>query len=442
MKSTKALSPRLIFLVASLALSSSGCGLVPTDIFPDSLFPDRTLTPGLALAPISGTNVMAVTVNGALCSAGSYVNKPCVSVTICPATMAPGSAPDGTCQTLNDVLLDTGSSGLRVFKSALRQDLLNSFIPETTSASKPIAECITFGDGSQDWGSIQTASVVLGHEGSVQVPIQIIDSNFADPSSACSGANVDITEAGYTAILGVGLFAQDCGTSCAFSWNSSNGMYFACDASVPGSACNGVGVALSKQVSNPVSALPVDNNGVIVDLPAIPLGGVDYADGYLILGIGTQANNAPPTSGAIPTTYNASTVGEFTTTLGGNTYSQSFIDSGSNDLYFQPTPAIDDCGSVDPRLSNWFCPSTVQTFSATNNDTLGTISSPPATSFQIGSFVSLFGTTNNNVFVELGQNSQVGGSFDWGLPFFLGKKVYVGIEHTPSTLGTGPYWAY
>jgi hypothetical protein len=44
------------------------------------------------------------------------------------------------------------------------------------------------------------------------------------------------------------------------------------------------------------------------------------------------------------------------------------------------------------------------------------------------------------VFNDLGGNAA--GMFDWGLPFFLGRDVYVGIEGKSSGVGTGPYWAY
>ena len=43
----------------------------------------------------------------------------------------------------------------------------------------------------------------------------------------------------------------------------------------------------------PGSASFFDNNGVIVMLPGVPPGGSISANGYLVLGIGTQTNNSP-----------------------------------------------------------------------------------------------------------------------------------------------------
>jgi len=71
---------------------------------------------------VSGDNVLAITVNGSLCSSNSYINKPCVSVTICaPAT--------STCQTISDILLDTGDSGIRIFKQVLTVPLTQVAAP-------------------------------------------------------------------------------------------------------------------------------------------------------------------------------------------------------------------------------------------------------------------------------------------------------------------------
>jgi hypothetical protein len=358
-------------------------------------------------------NVLAITVNGPLCSNNSYINKPCVSLTVC----TPGTP---TCQTIDDILLDTGSYGLRIFKQSLNVSLV-----QVTGDSGSLAECVQYADGSSDWGPIQIASVILGNEPAVQVPIQVIDSTFGTLPVACQNADKSPTDAGFNGILGVGFFAQDCGSACSNS--PDNGMYYTCTES----DCSGSAVALLSQVQNPVALLPQDNNGVIVELPSVPLGGVPSVNGYLVFGIGTRSNNMP--SGV--KTYTANLNGEFTTKFNGISYS-SFLDTGSNGLFF-PSPSLNvlpDCAYPD---SGWFCPLSTKSFSATNKGSSG--SPRGVVSFKIGYYDSL-SASSNNVFAEIGGSGA--GDFDWGLPFYFGRNVYMGIEGSKSSLGNGTYWAY
>ncbi|MHB9098564.1 MAG: DUF3443 family protein, partial [Syntrophales bacterium] len=190
---------------------------------------------------------------------------------------------------------------------------------------------------------------------------------------------------------------------------------------------------LSSQVQNPVALLPRDNNGVLVQLPSVPLGGTSSVTGKLILGIGTQSNNIPSSV----TTYAANaTTGEFTTLFGGSTY-KSFIDSGSNGLFFTPPSTIPIPACTAPNAT-WFCPSSTTGFSATNTGDSGTPSGP--VSFQIGNLTNLTLNSFNRTFVEIGGTFP--GNFDWGIPFFFGRNIFVGYGGRTSSLGNGPYWAY
>ncbi len=368
-----------------------------------------TITPSL-----QANNVMPITVNGSLCSADSYLNKPCVSVTIC----TPGTS---TCQTITDILLDTGSFGLRIFKQAL-----NVSLPQVTVASGLLAECVQFADGSSLWGPVQRAGIILGNEPAVEAPIQIIDSTFGTASSECENADQSPTEAGFNGILGVGFFAQDCGHVCAFV--AENRMYYSCS----GLNCSGTTVALSSQVHNPVTLLPNDNNGVIVKLPDIPSEGSSSVNGNLILGIGTQSNNIP----SAVSTYAADQFGEFITIFDGNIHS-SFIDSGSNGLFF-PSPSSGLLPNCPSPNSAWFCPLSITNLSATTKAASGSPSG--VVPFRIGNLYSLIFSSSNNVFDDIGGDQP--GMFDWGLPFFLGRDVFFGFEGSQSSLGTGPYYAY
>ena len=153
---------------------------------------------------ITGNNVLSITVNGSLCSTSTsagYLNKACISVTICN----PGTS---TCQTIDDILLDTGSFGLRIFKQALTTVSLTQVL---SGSGGSLAECAQFGDGSALWGPVQMAGITLANEPTVTVPIQVIDSTFANISTStiCPGAEQSPVAAGFNGILGVGVFPED-----------------------------------------------------------------------------------------------------------------------------------------------------------------------------------------------------------------------------------------
>jgi Protein of unknown function (DUF3443) len=406
------ISNKLLFIALILALVTSCSG---GNYYSSSSSSSSSSPSSSGSSASSGSNILAVTVNGSLCSTGSYPNKPCVSVTIC----SPGTS---TCQTISDILLDTGSYGLRIFNSLLTGLSLN----QVNSGSGSLAECVQYADGSSDWGPVQTADVILGNEPAVQVPIQVIDSNFSTIPNICTNPDISPSTTGFNGILGIGVFAEDCGSACAASANI--GMYYVCS----GSTCTSSIADLTSQVQNPVGLLPQDNNGVIFQLPTVSLEGMTSVNGSLVLGIGTKSNNSP--SGV--TTYSVdSSLGEFTTVFNGITYSQSFIDSGSNALYF-PAPDNVLLGCTG-QYSGFYCPSSTANLSATDSSFTGSPSN--TVSFEIGDASSLL-SSSNNVFSDLGGSAT--GYFDWGLPFFLGRTVYVGIDGKASSLGTGPYWAF
>lgn len=368
--------------------------------------------PGAA-GPIE-RNVMPVTVNGSLCSANSYPNKPCVAVTVC----IPGTT---TCKTIDDILLDTGSFGLRLFKQPLGLDL-----PAAPGAPGELAECIQFADGSSEWGPIRMGSVTLGAEPAIDIPIHVFDTTFGTRPGPCLNADSDPATAGFNGILGVGLFPHDCGSRCANG--AANGMYYSCS----GASCIGTAVAVADQVKNPAAFLPEDNNGIIVRFPAVPANGAPSADGSLIFGIGTQPNNLP----SAVKTFAVNQFGEITTVFNGVS-SGSFIDSGSNGLFF-PQPAQPPLPPCPSPFAVWYCPPEELSLTAT---VIAAAGIPTAeVPFRIGNFTNLT-ATGNRVFDKIGGPSH-GNIFDWGFPFFLGKNVFIGIEGKGSSLGNGPFWAY
>jgi hypothetical protein len=177
-------------------------------------------------------------------------------------------------------------------------------------------------------------------------------------------------------------------------------------------------------------------------LPAVS-GSAATVTGSLVFGIGTQSNNGLGSA----TVYTMDPgFFFFPVKYKGTPYSGSFIDSGSNGYFFLDSsivPALTDCSSTS-GVAGFYCPTTTQNFSATNeglNGATGTVD------FSIANAQSLFANTSDTAFSELGGPSILSGPdssayFDWGLPFFYGRNVYTAIEGKSTPGGTGPYWAY
>jgi hypothetical protein len=191
-------------------------------------------------------------------------------------------------------------------------------------------------------------------------------------------------------------------------------------------------VPLSQQVKNPVAALPQDNNGVVVKLPAVAAGGAPSADGALLLGIGTAQDNAPGSVSVLDLDGS----GEFRTSLAGTAF-PSFADTGSNALFFDAPGGVSL--PVCASSSEWFCPPSATSLSATNSGASG--HGNATVGFQVMSLDQL-SKSGNAVFPTLAGPGLGTGEFDWGLPFFLGRTVYLGIAGRTSALGGGPTLAY
>jgi len=396
------------------------------------------------ITPPNGANVVAMVVDlGPSGSNGSpvgYVNGAFVTVTVC----VPGTS---NCQDIDHVLVDTGSSGLRILANDGKAGgkLTLQLPQQQNSAGNAIAECAQFLDGFT-WGPVQRADVRLAGETASGISVQVISEAVYPVPASCESAGVDEDMlAGNpgllsNGILGVGLFRQDCGQACAVDpglpASGNPGLYYSCNRA---GQCAEAAVALDAQVSNPVALFPADNNGVILELPLVPSTGAATVTGSLVFGIGTRSNNGLGNATVFPVDGSGRFISDFPPN--GTEYPGSFIDSGSNGIFFLSSSAtgIPDC----PDSSGFYCPATSVDLSAMNRGASGTPSGQ--VSFSIANARTLF-ATNNSAFSNLGGTNggtgRGGASFDWGLPFFFGRNVFTAIENASTPGGTGPYFAH
>ena len=403
----------LVGLCTALCLSALGCGGHGSAPFAGG-------TSGGSTPPAA--NVASVVVNAGPTSTSPDVNTLLTTVTVC----TPGSTTN--CQTINNIEVDTQSFGLRILASAL-----NLALPvQSAAAGGSLVECTAFADG-YSWGPVALADVQIGGESASSVPVQIIgDPNFSNVPAGCSAQapteEDTVATFGANGILGIGVFDQDCGTQCVTAVD--NGFYYACTSTL----CQPAAVPSASQVTNPVSLFATDNNGSIIVLPSVAEQGAATLTGSLIFGIDTQSNNA---SGSETVLTVDPQFGYLTATFNGQPLTMSFIDSGSNGIYFTDT-AIPQC--TDPNFSQFYCPASTLSLTVTLQGTNGVVA-------EIGFSVDNAQTlgANNPTFIvlpALAGTFPTAGTFDFGLPFYYGRRVATALESGTTTLGSGPYVAY
>jgi hypothetical protein len=354
-----------------------------------------------------------------------YINGLFASVTIC----VPGTT---TCQIIDHLLVDTGSYGVRVLESVLHLAL-----PAVTDASgQDLAECVQFVDGAA-WGPVALADVTVGDELAQRVSIQLIGETAYTMPSDCTGTPImDLQTLGSNGVLGVGPRLQDCGAPCASMSRSNPGVYYVCSSA---QACAIAAVPVTQQVSNPVAAFPVDNNGTIIQLGAIGANGATSRSGVLTFGIGTQTNNGLGSA----TVLAIDQMDYFSTTfpVGGPTYT-SVLDSGSNGLFFLDAALTNLKMCTGSGVSDWYCPASTTNLGATLSSLDGasaTIVFNVANASRVSASAAAFdmaGPMPNFPYDTAGLG------FDWGLPFFYGRTVYTAIEGKTTPAGVGPYFAF
>ncbi|MGO9950349.1 MAG: DUF3443 family protein [Steroidobacteraceae bacterium] len=375
--------------------------------------------------PPTGNNVVSVIVDeGPLSTSNPTVNTLYTTITVC----FPGSAVN--CQTIDHIEVDTGSYGLRILAPVMNATL--NLPVQMASNGDSLVQCTQFVDG-YSWGPVVLADIQIGGESAASLPIQSIgDPRFTTVPADCSStgtAEDTVATFGANGILGIGPFELDCP---ACETTVIPGTYYACTSTT----CTGTTVAAGSQVPNPVTKFAADNNGTIIQLPSVANAGAATLTGTLTFGIDTQTNNASGTE----TVLTVNDLAELTMVFNGTNWTQSFIDSGSNGIYFTDA-SITACTTMN--LTDFYCPGTNLTLPLTIQGANGVMTNN--LTFLVGNAQTMLSNpaaANYGVFPLLAGTNPNQQSFDYGLAFFYSRRVATAIEGATTTAGTGPYVAF
>jgi hypothetical protein len=442
----KTVNPNLGIALLSASLTLCACGGGGSGGTTNSGI-DWQATPSWPISPTptpssstDTSNTVPIVVDQSMLS----VNQPTVTITLCP----PSTTNASQCVTVKNMLVDTGSVGVRVTSSALTDALKSQLLTQVGATDDkignvPIVQCSMFASGFT-WGPIKRADVTIGSKKASNLPIQVIgDGGYTVPSDCISrggpnlgsllGSNGTYT---FNGIVGIGHSVRDIATAAQTLIPAT---YYYCSST---SSCTTTRVPLAKQVMNPVAAFSTNNNGTIIRLPALSAGGQASVTGELVFGVGTQQNNALPSN---PTIVHVDGNGFFTTQYQGRAIINSAIDSGTNGYAFSD--------STIPTTGEWYTPASERSLSATMEATNGS-GQPVTVPFSIGNAANAMATgyaAYDNVGMYLTGFPVYDVSTDtmlseegflWGLPFFYGRSVYTVLENTKVGTQAGPFVAF
>lgn len=343
---------------------------------------------------------------------GNTNNLPSIDVTVCQ--------PNTTiCQTFDKILLDTGSFGLKINRSAFNQVNLPAI--NQTGSNLPISVCNLYGSGYV-FATANYADVYIGGEKAANLPMQIIDDgNQANVPSSCAnqGALVDFHTLGMNGIIGVNPMVKVPNTS-NYNYTCQSG------------SCTKIfsGIPVANLNVNPVASFAQDNNGEFITLPAVSPYSATPVYGVMTFGLNTESNNQLPANVSSVKGDPHDFIGRF---LGQSESSQftTLYDTGTNYLYFYSDliPYCDAGFYV-------YCPSTTMMWKSTVSNYDGS-GNPLAISLPIAPITY----TTYPVEPQFGTYASPGDGI-YGLPFFLGKSVYMGFVNYQTSMGNGPTWGY
>ena len=148
-----------------------------------------------------------------------------------------------------------------------------------------------------------------------------------------------------------------------------------------------------------------------------------------------RANTVGQCATVVPVSASGPDEGYLTTVFNGASLPLSFIDSGSNGMYFNDS-SIAPC--TQAGFMTFYCPSSADSLSAAFELASG---STVSENFVVVSAETV--TASVTAFPGLaGTNPSSPQSFDWGLPFFYGRSVFVVTENETVGGKTGPYVAF